>query len=157
LSDSRYDLNVLIDIAVKIERSAQDFYKLLSKRFSEKKDVFKKISKEEGLHAEKYYQLLSRLDQILYSTAETNAQADRNIKVLEESGIVGILKEGEKRAPFPNLEIAIKEAVSLEKDTLIFYLNLAMKLTGQEKEQLLKIINEEHSHLLIVSQILKES
>ena len=129
----------------------------MSKRFSEKKDIFKKLSIEEGLHAEKYYQLLSRLDQILYSTAETNTQADRNIEVLEESGIVGILKEGKKRAHFSNLEVAIKEAVSLEKDTLIFYLNLAMKLTGQDKEQLLKIINEEHSHLLIVSQILKES
>jgi rubrerythrin len=153
---SNYTLPVLIDMAIAVERASEDFYKALSSKFSEHKILFRKLARDESGHAEKYNYLLSRLDVMTYSTEETRMQADESIKILEKIGIVDNLRQGTKRSEeVSGLESAIQAAIQLEKDTLLFYLNLVMEFGDEEKGEILKILREEHSHLFKVNRIMR--
>jgi rubrerythrin len=152
---SHYTLPVLLDIAIAVERASEDFYRALSNKFSEHKSLFRKLARDENNHAEKYISLLSRLDVLTYSTKETRIQADQSIKILEKIGIVDNLRQGAKRSEeVLGLESAIQAAIQLEKDTLLFYLNLVIELGDEEKGEVLEIVREEHSHMLKVNRIL---
>ena len=114
----------------------------------EQRNIFRIIARDESDHAERFFLILGRLDQLTYSTEETRLQADQNIQVLEKTGIIDNLRKGDKRAEkASNLKSAIVTAVKLEKDTLLFYQNLAVELKNFEKKVMQKIIQQEYEHL----------
>ncbi len=48
----------------------------------------------------------------------------------------------------PDLKSALKAAVQLEKDTMLFYYNMAMAIGSKEdRQEIYKIIRIEHDHL----------
>ena len=149
LSKYRYTLPVLLEMAVAVEESAKDFYATLVKKFSEHKDLFRQLAKDEKDHSERYAYLLGRRKvKEVYSTEEERMLADHNIQILESTKLVGNLRRGAERArKIADLKSAIKEAVQLEKDTLLFYQNLAMGLGKEDRQEVYRIIQVEHSHL----------
>jgi len=133
-----------MDMAVAAERSAEAFYKALFPDHN----LFNQLARDENIHIEKFMLLLSRLDMVTYSTEETLTQAYLNIQILDKTGIIGNLRKGKKRAEeASDLESAIETAVQLEKDTLLFYQNLATELENAEKQVMQEIIHQEHEHL----------
>ena len=148
MPEAHYTFPVLIDMATKVEKSAKAFYLALSKRFAEHRSLFRALARDESKHTERFFFILGRLDQLTYSTEETRMQADQNIQVLEKTGIIGNLKRGDKRAEeASDLKSAVVAAVRLEKDTLLFYQNLAVEVGNGSKREFYEIIREEHSHL----------
>jgi len=143
-----------MDMAVAGERSAEAFYKSLSRRFPEHKNLFSELARDESIHTEKFMRLLSRLDMMTYSTEETLTQAYLNIQTLDKTGIIGNLRKAKERAEeASDLESGIKAAVQLEKDTLLFYQNLATELENAEKKVMQEIIRQEHEHLQKVNNL----
>ena len=120
----------------------------MSRRFPEQRNIFRTIARDESDHAERFYLILGRLNQLTYSTKETRFQADHNIQILEKTGILGNLRKGDKRVEkVLDLKLAIVEAVELEKDTLLFYQNLEKKLENIDEKVIQEIIEKEYEHL----------
>ncbi len=136
-------------MAVAIENSAKDFYVTLSKKFPEHKSLFNGLAKDEKDHSETFAYLLGRKKvREVHSTEEERQLADHNIKILEDTEVVGNLRRGAERArQLPDLKSAVEAAVQLEKDTSLFYYNLAMGLGSTERQEVYKIIRVENSHL----------
>lgn len=146
-----------METAVAVEESARDFYTTLGKRFSKREDFFKQLANDEADHADTYVQLLGkRKIEEIYSTEEERMQAESNIKVLEDTEIVGSLRRGAVRATeVPDLNSALEAAVQLEKDTMLFYYNMAMSLGSKEdRQEIYKIIRVEHNHLYRVQSLI---
>jgi len=81
-------------------------------------------------------------------------EADYNIQALENEGVFGDLRKGAERASkFPDIKSALEAAVQLEKDTLLFYYALSMGLGKEDRQEMYKIIQVEHSHLHRVQHI----
>jgi rubrerythrin len=141
-------------MAVAIEQSATAFYTALSKKFIKHNSLFKQLAKDEMQHVKHFNDLLSRLDVLTYSTEETRKLADYNIQILEKMRVLNNLRKGAERASeVKDVNSAIKTSIQLEKDTLLFYHNLASKFKDEERKQLNKIIRIEHSHLYKIQNI----
>jgi len=151
----RYTLPVLLEMAIAVEESAKDFYTSLVSMFSEHGDFFAQLAKDEADHAERYAYLLGRRRaEEVYSTEEERMLADHNIRILESTQLVGNLRRGAERArELPDLKSAVKAAAQLEKDTLLFYHNLAMGLGKEDRQEVYRIIRVEHSHLYKVQNL----
>jgi rubrerythrin len=156
MTEDRYSLGVLLEMAVAIERSAGDFYKTLARKFPEHKSLFRQLTKDETLHAETFTRLLSqRKVREVYVIGEEERQlAQYNIKVLEDTKLVDNLRMGAERArEVCDLKEAVDVSVKLEKDTLLFYHNLAMGLKTSIRQEVYKIIKVEHTHLYKVQNL----
>ena len=153
-----YTIPVLLEMGIAIENSAKDFYGTLSRKFREHKSLFNQLAKDEKSHSETFAYLLGRKRvREVHSTEEERELADYNIKILEDTEVVGNLRKGAERAKeVPDLESAVEAAVNLEKDTSLFYYNLAMGLAGTERQEVYKIIRVENSHLYKVRNLLAQ-
>ena len=144
-------------MAVDVEESARDFYVTLARKFSEDEDFFKQLANDEVNHAKTYVRLIGkRKIEEIRSTEEERMQAEHNIKVLEDTGVVDSLRKGAARAmEVPDLKSALNAAVQLEKDTMLFYYNMAMALGSKEdRQETYKIIRVEHTHLYKVQSLI---
>ena len=140
-------------MAVAAEKSARDFYTSLSEKFPDHAALFEQLAKDEKNHVETFTRLLSRPE--VYSTEEERIQADYNIQVLEDSKIIGNLRKGADRARgISDLKSAIEAAVQLEKDTALFYSNMAMGLGSEDRQEVYKIMHVEYAHLYKVRHII---
>ncbi|MEM2915311.1 MAG: ferritin family protein [Candidatus Bathyarchaeia archaeon] len=147
-----YTRSVLLEMAVAVENSAKDFYLALSEKIPEREALFENLANDEEEHARIYKQLLSRPG--VYSTEEDRMLADFNIKVLEDLGVISNLRRGAERArKISHLKSAIDVAVQLEKDTALFYSNMAMELGIEDRQEIYKIIQTEYSHMYKVQHI----
>jgi len=145
----RYSLPVLLEMAITIERSARDFYSKLAEKVQKYKVFFNQIAEDEKRHAEIYVHLLGqkKVDEV-HSTEQDRILANYNIKILEDTGIIGGLRKGFERAEkIRDLDEAIQTAVNLEKDTSLFYQDLSMGLMSPFRQEIYKIIKVEHTHL----------
>jgi rubrerythrin len=150
-----YAMPVLLQMAVDVENSARAFYKTLSRKFPEHMSLFDQLAGDEKDHAETFTHLLGqRKVREVHSTEEERRLADYNIKVLEDTGVVGNLRKGAERArKIEDLKSAVEASVQLEKDTALFYYNLAMGLGGTERQEVYKIIRVENTHLYKVQNL----
>lgn len=151
----RYSLPVLLEMAVAVEESAGDFYNSLARKFPEHKSLFEQLAKDETQHAKTYTHLLGqRKVEEVYTTEEERQLAQYNIKILEDTRLVSNLRMGAEMArEAQNLKEAVDAAVKLEKDTLLFYHNLAMGLKTSLRQEVYKIIRVEYTHLYKVQNL----
>jgi rubrerythrin len=155
MKKSFYSIPVLLEMAVIIEESSESFYKTLEKKFPKYEETFKYLATDEKYHAKIFTSLLGkrRIDE-LHVTEEEKQLADHNIKILEDTRVVGNLRRGAIRASeVQDLKTAIDIAIQMEKDTSLFYYNLSMGLVKEERQEVYKIIKIEHSHLAKVKKI----
>jgi rubrerythrin len=155
MTEDRYSVPVLLEMAVAIEKSAADFYNSLARKFSEHKSLFEQFAKDETYHAKTYTHLLGQKEvEEVDTTGEERQIAQYNIKILEDTGLVNNLRRGAERArEVQDLKEAIDAAVKLEKDTLLFYHNLSMGLRTSLRQEVYKIIRVEHTHLYKVQNL----
>jgi len=142
-------------MAVDVEHSAKAFYSTLAAKFPEHQSLFEELAKDETRHAETFTGLLGqRKVEEVHATEEERQLAQYNIKVLEDTKLVDSLRMGAERGKeVKSLKGAISSAVKLEKDTLLFYHNLAMGLKTSVRQEVYKIIRVEHTHLYEVQNL----
>ncbi|SHH28452.1 ferritin-like domain-containing protein [Thermosipho atlanticus] len=134
-------INELMGIALKIEGVGYSYYSNLSKKSPEKiRTLFEELANEEREHSRIFEELLKQYE-------------EKSIGMLNEEE-VGYATTYAQEIIFPklndenipsNLKEALKRAIEVEKDSIIFYTNI--KALIPSLEVLNKIIEEERLHL----------
>ncbi len=156
MKDYLYSADELLEMALKIEEDGEKFYTFLSEKLEDdrKKELFSYLAGQEREHAETFKELSKGL------VEETDPsfweEASKYIRSIVENKIFPSLEEMKKKSENMTLNQLLDFAISIEKETVIFYEELYdMVREKKSKEILSKIIREEVSHVRKLS-LLKE-
>jgi rubrerythrin len=140
------NLSELLSIALNIEAEGYAFYsKLASVQADEpSKKLFQNLAQQEREHQEIFKKLIGEFSEM---------DSSKDNWVSEE--VAGYLKSYANMSIFPTMTKlknmnpgeALKLAVEVEKDSILFYSEL-LPYAGNEKETIKKIISEEKRHLM---------
>ena len=142
---SRYRLSSsnLLEMAIAVEESSKEFYIKLSEMFPNFRYHFDALAKDEERHERMFEQILKQKVKVLNMD-------DEYMTVLESifTGLFGSLRYGASRAKESyNIELAIKEAIQIEKDSLLLYLSMNRIFDNIGEKKIDRIIKEEQYHL----------
>ncbi|KUK80852.1 ferritin [Mesotoga sp. Brook.08.YT.4.2.5.1] len=131
----------MLGIALKIESAGYSYYQKLSERTSgEVRDLFSRLSVQEREHAEIFRDILKNVEN------EPTAQDwDDNVGYLKSYAEISIFPRIESSEVPQNMSKAISGAMEVEKDSIIFYSDLASFIPNSK--ELKEIIEEERRHL----------
>ncbi|QTA37740.1 ferritin family protein [Thermosipho ferrireducens] len=135
-------VNELLGIALKIEGMGYSYYsRLASNATGEIKKLFEELAIQEREHAKKFEELLKNY-----------GESNQNDWFYEEvTGYATAYAEELILSKLENTEIpehfkdAVKKAIDVEKDSILFYTEI--KALVPDKEALENVINEEKRHL----------
>lgn len=140
------NLSELLSIALNIEAEGYAFYTNLASAQTDEqsKQLFQNLAQQEREHQEIFKKLINEFSQ---------PDSSKDNWVFEE--VAGYLKSYANMSIFPtmtkmknmNPREALKLAVEVEKDSILFYSEL-LPYAGNEKETIKKIISEEKRHLM---------
>lgn len=150
----------LIRIAVTNEETGYDFYTMAGDKAKSPKmrEFFGYLAGQEKVHREKFLELADGLR----NSAQPGEPADRGevglyIKAMTDSRLFS----GEDRnivlaAKAADEISAVEFAIGFEKDTLLFFYQLADLVHSMHKPMVQTIINEEKQHIRKLSEVRKE-
>ena len=147
----------LVNIAVGIERSGAAFYDSLAQSAKDEKSrsMWKYLVLEETKHIEIFQRMLGSLSD--YAPPETYTEEyDLYLKALIDSAV--FRNDEAARAMTQkagSASEAIMIALSAEKDSILFYLNLRELVLRPQREAVDKVIEEEKAHVRQLSDLLK--
>jgi rubrerythrin len=136
------DINELLGIALKIEGAGYSFYKKLAGRTEgERKELFNRLAEQERVHGERFRKILGE-----FESNEENTRFDDEVAgYLKSLAEVSVFSEKDADNPPEKLEDAVRTAINVEKDSIVFYSELINYVP--EKSALERVINEEKTHL----------
>jgi len=156
-----YSVNEVIEMAVQIERSGYAFYNEAAKRkdLDEKaKDFLIYLRDEELRHEKTFLALRNEVDLTVLQLSVDWELIAEYLKTIVESRIFN--------SEFSAIQLATKakdikeivdNAISFEKDTLLYFHTLSDNISeARTHNALRKIINEEVSHILKLSEMKKK-
>ncbi len=156
MRDYLYSADELLEMSLKIEEDGEKFYTHLSEKFSDpkKKEFFSYLASQEREHAKTFKEiskgLVEETDPIFWE------EASKYIRSVVENRIFPNLQEMIEKTENMSLNEILDFAISIEKETVIFYEELYdLVREKRSKEILSKIIREEVSHVRKLS-LLKE-
>ncbi|MBI5970373.1 MAG: ferritin family protein [Deltaproteobacteria bacterium] len=141
----------LIDMAVRIEENGFRFYTDAAKAAKSKsvKDTFAMLAAEEKEHIKifaAFRKLLS--DKGSFGFDPYGEEAELYLKALADSEVFTRSDAGAKlAAKVKDERQAINAAISMEKDSLLFYYEMQKMIRGKDKVVLDKLIEQEREHL----------
>jgi rubrerythrin len=155
-----FNAKEIFEIAVQIERNGHQFYTKAAEKTTNQdvKKMFVSLAEMEHVHERTFEELRDRL-QGKETELTTYDPDDETILYLRAfaSGHVFDLKEnlGSLLSGKENTREIVKKAITLEKDSIVFYLGLE-DLVPEDlgKDRIETIIHEEKSHIRILSGIL---
>ncbi|PLV58056.1 ferritin family protein [Thermotoga sp. KOL6] len=128
----------LLNIALKIESTGYTYYKNLAERSEgEAKALFERLAEQERDHSRKFKEILDKYEQDLNPSDEV-------LGYLESLAEMSIFPKLENTPP-DDLREAVRRAIEVEKDSIIFYSEILGYVP--EKEPVQAIIEEEKKHL----------
>ncbi len=146
---NKYSPNEIFEMAVKIEKDGEKFYGYLAKNFQEnpgKKELFSYLQAQEAQHA-KDFERISRdiadeIDPEMWEDAKVYLQSLVSGKIFPSSD------EMISKSKYMDLNEIVNFALSIEKETIIFYSEI-LDTTKSEKARIIleKIIHEELGHV----------
>lgn len=147
----------LLEFAIQIEKNGEIFYRAAAKKSGSDKvrNMFLYLAEEEVKHRNTYKALLKSTED--YQPPEIypgeyfrylQAYADQHIFVNKE--VI------EKKAEMTKSDIeAIDLAMGFEKDSILYYLEMIDHVPENEKNIIDRIVKEEHSHYLKLTELEK--
>ncbi|ABQ46932.1 MULTISPECIES: ferritin-like domain-containing protein [Thermotoga] len=128
----------LLNIALRIESTGYSYYKnLTEKTEGETKALFERLAEQERDHSRKFKEILEKYEQDLNPSDEVLGY----LEALAEISIFPKLEE----TPPDDLREAVRRAIEVEKDSIVFYSEILSYVP--EKEPVQAIIDEEKKHL----------
>lgn len=148
-------------IAMSIEASGRDFYQQAYEQAKEEshKNLFALLKREEVSHYETFSEIFNQVK------ANKDAGSDEYLFDEESSRYLTVLAEGHIFPTAENAEVKIAEAATIveilymaiqaEKDSILFYDELASKSKFEEARKIFNILKaEEQTHVVKLRQIL---
>jgi len=155
----KYASSEILQMAIELEKKGKTFYESIAENIKDKKtqDVFQFLADEEVRHEEIFKNMLAEIEtkdeENPYDNREVvlyfRSLVDKKIFPAEEYG--KLLKDAVN-----NPAVAIKIAISLEKDSVLFYDELLPLTEEKNREVVGKIIQEERNHIYRILQLKDE-
>ena len=149
----------LANIAVGIEQSGAAYYDSLAQSAKDDKSrsMWKYLALEEKKHIEIFRRMLGSLSD--YAPPETYTEEyDLYLRALIDSAVFRNDEVARAMAQkVDNTSEAIMIALSAEKDSILFYLNLRELVLRPQREAVDQVIEEEKAHVRQLSALLKDS
>lgn len=139
----------ILEMAIHMEEEGERFYNLFSEKSSKNsiKNIFNYLALEEKRHAETFKEIYKDLEKNEFFFAYPDEEANKYLHSWVSSKVFidwnRILKE---KAFFDEIS-AIDLAISLEKDSILFYYEISEFVSPDNKNLLKEIINQEKAHL----------
>ncbi|MFW6120492.1 MAG: ferritin family protein [Petrotogales bacterium] len=132
----------LLGIALKVEGTGYSFYKNLADRTEgDKKELFNRLAEQEREHGETFRKILKKFE----SDEKSKRYDDETAGYLKSLAEVSVFSDRNADNPPDNLDEAVRIAINVEKDSIVFYSELIDYIP--EKSALERVINEEKIHL----------
>ncbi len=149
----------LVNIAVGIEQSGAAFYGSLAQSAKDEKSrsMWEYLALEETKHIEIFRRMLGSLSD--YAPPETYTEEyDLYLRALIDSAVFRNDDDARRIAQkVGSASEAILIALSAEKDSILFYLNLRELVLRPQREAVDRVIEEEKAHVRQLSALLKDS
>ena len=150
----QYDFNAneILQMAEQIEKNGADFYRKSSEKIQdpEGKKLLLNLAEMEDQHEQTFAVLRSKLsaEEKVQTVFDPEGETVRYLKALADSKVFF-----EKTIDTDNMEGILKEAITAEKDSILFYLgikDLVPESLGQNRID--EIIKEEMAHIHLLTQ-----
>ncbi|PLV57625.1 ferritin family protein [Thermotoga sp. SG1] len=140
----------LLNIAVRVEKDGEEFYRKLAERFEKPdiKEFFSYMARQEAEHARTFESIGEELgvDEETYLNLE---DAEEYLKSFVEGRFFPDTVTMEKYLKEKSVEEAIDFSISVEKETIIFYYEILELLRNERAKDLVRsIINQEKQHVV---------
>ncbi len=150
-----------LKIAIQIEENGKEFYDAMEKETDDAaiRDVFRDLATQEVKHKDTFQEMLGEtrvergedLSSLLYGKLE-----DSYLQALADSKVFTPANENIKAArEVDSRDELIAIAISLEKDTILYYYEILEQAVDSEDQELIKeVIEEEKTHVKRLSKLL---
>ncbi len=142
-------LEELLGVALKIEGSGYEFYTTLANRGTKNKELFKRLAEQEREHMKTFEKIVAQSKE-KSGLQPLNKEAVGYLKIFAETSI---FPEIEQDVP-DDLEEALQIALDVEKDSVVFYEELAKY--APQKETIQKIVEEEKKHFKDILKMIED-
>ena len=155
----RFSAEEVLDMAVRIEENGERFYSDAA-RMSKKDDVrelLNSLAQEEHKHKKYFVELKASVEKAPLSFDPFTEDVSLYIKALADSEVFTHPSEGRKFAKELKGEAPLLDfAIEREKDSLLFYYEIAKTVREKEGKVIEMIIEEEKTHLRKLSALKRE-
>jgi rubrerythrin len=146
-----FNANEILQMAEQIERNGADFYRKSSQKIQDPvgSELLLSLADMEDQHEETFASLRSKLtaDEKAQTVFDPDGETVRYLKALADSKVFF-----EKTIDTDSMEGILKEAITTEKDSILFYLgikDLVPETLGRDRVD--QIIKEEMSHINLLT------
>lgn len=151
-----FNADEVFEMAEQIERNGAKFYRSTAEKIKEtnKKQLLANLAKMEDEHEKTFKVLRSELstDEKIQTTFDPEGDSERYLRALADTRVFY-----EKEVIPTSLEDILKFAITIEKDSIVFYLGLKdIVPVHLGKQKLDDIIKEEMGHIRLLSKELIE-
>lgn len=149
----------VLQMAVRIEENGQRFYRDALRHTGDKKlqDTLNYLIQEEEKHKRYFRSLLNRLPQEENPFDPYMEEALLYLRAMADAHVFTTELEGRELAStVKDEEDILNFAIAMEKDSLLFYYELARGINERDRTIVEKVIEEEKSHLKRLLDLKKE-
>lgn len=152
-----YDFNAddIFEIAEQLERNGAKFYRAAAQSMTDKgpKDFLLKLADMEDEHEQTFVKMRSELtaDEKTSTFFDPEGEAVQYLRALADTRVFF-----EKEIDTSSMEAILKEAITAEKDSIVFYLGMRDAVPeNMGRDRLDDVIKEEMGHIRLLSRELK--
>ncbi|QGY40380.1 rubrerythrin [Pseudodesulfovibrio cashew] len=153
-----FHANEIAKVAVEIEKKGRAFYTRAADaaKTDEIKDLFRYLAEEETKHEAIFAALLDRLGKVEMPAWSNEEEYSTYLNALIESHALFSGGLAEKyMADAEDEDTALRMAMSFEKDTLLFFIEMKELVPESEKQFVMQCADEERTHLRQLKEMLK--
>jgi len=158
---SFFTKNDIIEMAVKMENNGYSYYNSALTRKDLNKDdlaVLTKLRDDEKVHEQTFLGLRDKIDQLDLSETIDWEDAKMYMQTIVQSHVFDSSEKAIQLAiQAKNTEEIFKNALQFEKDTLLFFYEMAKYVKGHKAEEAVNaIINEELKHIRQLKDVMEK-
>ncbi|MHB8846438.1 MAG: ferritin family protein [Nitrospirota bacterium] len=146
---NNYNINEIIEMAVRTEILGYRFYTTMAKKFkknAELADLFTTLASKEKVHEKTFSGLKKMVAKSGPEPVEWDEVTNYMRAFVESEFFLGRTKSLPSMTRIRSVKDAVKFALGFEKETLLYFMEL--RKIVKEKEVVDEVINEEKSHIM---------
>jgi rubrerythrin len=153
---SLFDAREILLFAIRIEENGEAFYRNMSAKLPEPgvRELFRHLAGQELVHRDIYRSMLSKLQ--VYTPPESYTdEYGAYLKAYVDNKIFNAQRLDGYAAAIAAAGAAVDFAIDRELESILYYQELLMVVPEAQKNEINKIIREEKSHFMKLSELRK--
>lgn len=161
MTGENFNIDEIFEIAEQIERNGAKYYRLAAESFSESqhRDFLLEMAAMEDSHEDYFAWLRKRFRgyDADIATIDPGSEGALYLQAIAEGQIFNLNEDPVTKVQGKTFDQILEQAIQAEKDTVLFYFGLKKAMFDvAESKKIEAIIDEEMSHVRILSKRLKE-